>query len=407
EAVIGVVGVTLLASVRRRDAVAWRPLDWLLLAYACGWALFGAIDDMGLGQHLGLTQWGTVVGQFQFFLIYRGVRVAVRSRAERRVAVGVLLLSSASVSVLAVLQKVSAPGVRSLLLRITGGTTAGTGLSAVGHGFRTTGPFANWAALAGYLLPVLLVLLALALAGSSARRRRWFVAAGVLGAVALALTDEQSAIVCLAIGAVVLVRQYGRSRELWRWAPAVLLVAAVLAGPSIVHRIAQEVSPAAGTGRVSWVPQTLSFRWSVWTHQYLPAVGARPLSGYGVVLPSSIHWPFPESQYMAFLVDGGLPMLALFGGLAWAMLRGTSAAARSGDPFEQALGRALVVAVTSMLVMDLIWPFLSNGGMPQVLWALMALAVPRRMAAGTKGRLAAQPWPTIGEPVRARRVLGP
>ena len=133
---------------------------------------------------------------------------------------------------------------------------------------------------------------------------------------------------------------------------------------------------------VAWVPQTVSFRWTVWVHQYLPAIGARPLSGYGVVLPSSVHWPFPESQYVSFLVEGGIPMLAAFAVLAWAMLGGAQRASRSADPLTVALGRALTVAVASMLVMDAMWPFLSNGGMPQVLWALMALAVPGAVPEG-------------------------
>jgi hypothetical protein len=125
------------------------------------------------------------------------------------------------------------------------------------------------------------------------------------------------------------------------------------------------------------VPQTLDFRWNVWSTQYIPAIEARPLSGYGAALPSSIHWPYPESQYVTYLMEGGFPLLVLFAGLAWAMAKRSREAARSKDPFDQALGRAAFLAVVSMLAMNLIWPFLSNGGLPQVLWCLLALAVPR------------------------------
>lgn len=379
EAVIGVVGATLLLSTRRRDAASWRQLDVWLAAYAVAWALFGVLGERLYAEHLAFAQWGTVAGQIQFFLVYRGVRVSVRNEVERRSAIGVLILSSSLVSLLAVLQKLGAPGVRGFLARITGGSTAAatTGAVLAGHGLRATGPFANWAALAGYLLPILLVLVALALAGTPTRYRRWFVATGVLAAAGLALTEEQSVIICLLVGVVVLARQYGRGRTVVRWAPVLFVVLAVVAGPSIVHRIGHELAPAAGTGRVSWVPQTVSFRWSVWTKQYLPAVGLHPLTGYGVVLPPTIQWPYPESQYIAFLIEGGIPMLLMFVGLVWAMLRGTAEAARSADPFDRALGRALTIAIVSMLVTNTMWPFLSNGGMPQVLWCLLALAVPR------------------------------
>lgn len=380
EAVIGVVGVTLLVAARRGDAVGWGVLDWLLLAYALAWAGFATYADVSLGQHLGISQWGTAIGQLQFFLVYRGVRVAVRTTAERRRAVGVLLLSSVLVSLLAVLQKLNFPHVRSLIVTMTGGTTAGASTGAVGHSLRATGPFVNWASLAGYLLPILVLLVALAFAQQRARHRRWFIAAGVLGAAAMAMADEQSAILCLAVGVIVLVRQYGRGKTVRRWAPLIVLVVAVLAGPSIVHRIGSELSGSAGTGRVSWVPQTLSFRWSVWTQQYFPSIAQQPVTGYGVVLPATIRWPWPESEYVSFLIEGGAPMLALFAGLAWAMVRGAARCARSTDPFEQALGRAVTISVVAMVVMSAIWPFLSNGGMPQVLWALLALTVPRRPA---------------------------
>ena len=71
ELLIGVVGITVLASARRTDTVPWSSLDWLLLAYGVGWAVFGALDGITLHQHLSPTDWGTVFGQLQFFLIYR------------------------------------------------------------------------------------------------------------------------------------------------------------------------------------------------------------------------------------------------------------------------------------------------------------------------------------------------
>jgi hypothetical protein len=400
EALIGVVGLTLIVFARRRDAVAWQALDWILLGYGLLWAASGVLADVSLHQHLSIDEWGTVFGQLQFFLVYRGVRLAVRTPGERRLAIGVLVLASVPVAVLAVLQEVRAPGVTSFITTITGGLTGGSVATRGGSVVRVTGPFVNWAALAGYLLPVVLVLVALALVRTKVRWQRCFVVAGVLAALALALTVEQSAIVCLLVGLVVLARRYDDSGRLTRWILAGGLVVVVAASPILVPRLVSELSASAGTGRVSWVPQTLSFRWSVWTRQYLPAVGAQPLTGYGVVLPSSIHWAYPESQYISFLIEGGVPMLAMFGVLAWAMVRGTLAATRSEDPFERSLGAALTIVVLSMLVMDAMWPFLSNGGMPQVLWGLMALTVPGAMRAPAPAGIGwelMQPAPRSGD----------
>lgn len=382
EAVIGLVGLTLLASVRRADAVPWEPLDWALLGYGVLWAVFAVVDDHQLHQHLTVSEWGTALGQLQFFLVYRGVRVAVRSERERRLSLAALMIASLPVAALAILQEVRAPGVQSLINTLTGGLTAGTAPTGAGSVARVTGPFANWAALAGYLLPIVLVVVALALSRASVRRSTWFLAVGVAAALALVLTLEQSAILCALVGVFLLLRRYdhtGRTTRLFLVGVAALVVAA---SPVLVDRLAHELAGSPGTGRVSWVPSTLSFRWSVWTKQYFPAIGARPLAGYGMVYPTSIGWIYPESQYVSFLMEGGVLMLAAFGVLAWAMLRRTWAAAQSADPFDRAVGTALTVAVVAMLVMNVTWQFLSNGGMPQVLWALMALVLPSRRQGG-------------------------
>lgn len=378
EALIGVVGVTLIVASQRRDAVAWQTLDWVLLGYGLAWAFFGALAALLLGQHLSIDQWGTVLGQLQFFLVYRGVRIAVRDARERRFVVAAVVVGTLPVTLLAILQEAKAPGIAAFITKITGGS--GTGAIGGGSGtlLRATGPFDNWAALAGYLLPVVLVVLVFALSRSQLPARRWFAAAGILSAIALALTIEQSAIVCGVVGVVVLVRRYDRDGRLTRWVLLAIAVAVVAASPLFVSRFLEDFSGSPGTGRIAWVPQTVSFRWSVWTHQYFPAIVAHPLTGYGIGLPSTITWPYTESQYLSFLMEGGIPILLVFATLAWAMLNGTLAATRSSDPAERALGLALTTSIVAMLVMNFIWPFLSNGGMPQILWALMALTVPRR-----------------------------
>jgi len=375
ELLIGVVGATVLISARRSDSVPWSSLDWLLLAYGAGWALFGTIDAIALNQHLSITDWGTVFGQLQFFLIYRAVRTSLRTPAERRVAVAVLIAAAVPVALLAVLQQLHVGPVVAFLNRITGGVS-GPAVTA-GAATRATGPFNNWAVLAGYLLPLLLVLCALTMSGQITRHRRAAWVVGVVALTGLLLTAELSAIILLCIGVVVLAAQYGHGRRALRYAGAAVIVGALVAAPFLASRINQEFSSSAGSSRHAGVPQTLDFRWYVWSTQYIPAIEARPLTGYGADLPASIEWPYPESQYVAYLMEGGFPLLVLFAGLGLSMLKRSREAARARDPFERALGRALAVTVVAMLVMNLIWPFLSNAGLPQVLWCLLAIAVPR------------------------------
>jgi hypothetical protein len=373
EALIGLIGTTLLVSARRDEAVPWGALDWLLLAYGALWALYGTVDGIALGEHLTLSDWGTVFGQLQFFLLYRGVRVALRTPRERRGALLVLIAATVPVALLAILQDLHFPGIAAFITSLTGGVSGP--VSGTGSVARATGPFNNWAILAGYLFPLLLALWALSLSGQAPRRRSVLVVAAI-GLTGLLLTAELSAITCLLIGAIVLASQYGHRRKALKWLGAVVIVAALIAGPFLFSRLNQELSSTAGSSRAAGVPQTLDFRWEIWSNQYIPAIEQRPLTGYGVVLPSSIHWIYPESQYVSFLMEGGIPMLALFALLAWAMVERARAAARSTDPLEQALGRALFIVVIAALVMNAIWPYLSNGGLPQTLWCLFAIASP-------------------------------
>ncbi|MHB1585402.1 MAG: O-antigen ligase family protein [Acidimicrobiales bacterium] len=399
EALIGAVGLTLLVSTRREDAVPWGVLDWLLLGYGLAWAFFGTFDALRLHEHMALSDWGTVLGQLQFFLVYRGVRLGLRNEAERRIALRVVLAASVPVAVLAILQQVHAPGITSMLNKLTGTTATATSTVSL---LRAGSVFVNWASLAGYLFPLLLVMGALWLGGVTTGRRWWTLVVVALAAIGLALTAELSAISCLIVCTLVLGGLYGQGRRILRIVGIGLLVGAVLVGPFLATRLNNELSRSAGSSRSAGVPQTLQYRMNVWTGQYFPAIGAAPLTGYGVILPSSISWPYPESQYVACLIDGGVPLLLAFGALMWGMVDQTRRWSRSHDPFDAALGKALFLTVAALIAMDLIWPYLTNAGLPQVLWALFAIAAPRRRV-GDLADLGVAPGPLrVG---RQRTVL--
>jgi O-Antigen ligase len=372
EALIGVIGATLLVASRRSSAVPWGFLDWLLLAYGFLWTIDGLMGAMSSHQHLSLSSWGTVAGQLQFFLLYRALKVTLRTKDERHLALKILFMASGAVALLAVFQEIKVPGVISLIATLTGSAAAGGSNGVI----RATGPFANWAALAGYMLPLVFISLCLGLGGAIPQRRRALFGVGMLLTLALFVTAEFSVILCLVVGVCVLGLRYGRGRVVLRWLGIGAVVIAIGAGGLLAQRLDAQLSSSAGSNRHAGVPQTLNTRWSIWTQQYIPAIEKKPLTGYGVELPSSVRWPYPESQYIAFLIEGGLPLLAVFGFLAWAMMDEARRAGRSDDPVDHAVGQALRVSVLSMVVVNAIWPFLSNGGMPQLLWCLFALLPP-------------------------------
>ena len=372
EALIGVVGLTVLLGTRRLAALRWGALEWLLLGYGLLWAVLGVYDAISLGQQLSISAWGSVIGQLQFFLLYRTVRVTLRTPRQRRAGLGVLLVATVPMAMLAILQEVNVGGLRTSLWDITGKTSDLQTSSII----RATGLFGNWASLAGFFFPLLLVVVALALGGQLRRHRRLFLGLGALMVIGLLLTAELSVIICLLLGVFALGIQYGRFRKMMVWVAVGAAVSMCVVGPVIVQRLDNQFGYVAGSNKGALEPQTVAFRQTVWTQQYLPAIAERPLAGYGLELPSTVQWQYPESQYIALLIEGGYPLLIMYLCLIWGMFAAARRASRHTDPVQRAIGRSLMVTVVALLLLGVIWPFLSNGGLPQVLWCLFALAAP-------------------------------
>jgi hypothetical protein len=89
ELLIGTVGVTLLVVARRSAAVPWGLLDLALLVYGALWTFDGVLGAAVGHEHLSIGGWGTVAGQLQFFLLYRSLKVTLRTADQRHLALRV------------------------------------------------------------------------------------------------------------------------------------------------------------------------------------------------------------------------------------------------------------------------------------------------------------------------------
>ena len=123
EALIGIIGLTVILGTRRVAAVKWGVLEWLLLAYGLLWALLAAYDSISLGEHLSLSTWGSVIGQLQFFVLYRAVRLTLRTPKQRRLGLIVLIVVTVPIALLAMMQEAGFGGLRYSLANITGNTS--------------------------------------------------------------------------------------------------------------------------------------------------------------------------------------------------------------------------------------------------------------------------------------------
>lgn len=377
EALIAGIGGLVILTAPRHASLRWRAVDWLLVAFCLGWLGFGLFNAEALHTSLKLSTLDPLLGPFQFLILYRAMAASLRQARERHVAIAALLLASLPVDLLAFLQQARIGAVNRMIARITGGDLFQT---YTYHFFaRATGPFPHWTPLAGYLSVILMVGLACLLFQVDLALSR--TALGVvllLGAVSLVLSAEISALVGCIAGAVLLGVWAGRTRQAVRSLVVALTVVAIFGGSYFLRRLGTQFGSTAGSGRSSFVPQTIEFRWHVWTGQYFPAIAQRPLTGWGQALPATISWPFTESQYVTDLMAGGVIVLALFAAMMVALYRQARRQALDvslGDrPTSQALGNAIAVLVLILVPMDAIFPYVTSGGLPQALFAVAGIA---------------------------------
>ena len=376
EALIASIGLVILLTASHRQTVKWRVADWLLLTWATLWCGVGGFDVVVLHQHLDTRTVEQLAGPFQFVLLYRAVVTALPLKTQRQRGLGLFLLASVPVSLLAIAQQFHVAAIQRTIARATGGDVFNT--YSYHYFARATGPFPHWTPLAGYLFIVLVTGFALLLEGEGPLHRRQLVLVLTLAAAGLVLTAELSAMGGTVISLLVLGAWYGRLGRAVRW----LLVGSIgmLATFSayLKGRFRTQFGTNVGSTRKSWVPQSLDYRWQVWTRQYIPVIKQRPLTGWGPRFPLTISWPFTESQYITLLMDGGVVVLIAYVAMMIALYIHAIGVARMDgeqDTDRHALARALAVIIVVLMAMNTIFPYFTAGGLPEPFWVVAALVM--------------------------------
>ena len=158
---------------------------------------------------------GTLLGPFQYFLLYRAVLVALPESAQRALALRCLLIASVPISLSAILQHFHLFGVRGLIPSLTGvnvDTDFGDawGVSPEGKGGRATGLFPHWQVLGAYEFWIILIGTAAALQPRPIMRRWLLIGIVALAGAGIFTTVTLSVIITALIGAGALALWYGR-----------------------------------------------------------------------------------------------------------------------------------------------------------------------------------------------------
>jgi hypothetical protein len=374
EVLIVAVAALVLIPVGRGQMVPWLPLDWLAFAFITAAVVLGLLGLIRNQQPFTADSVGSLVGPLQFLLLYRTVRTAVATPSRRRQAMRLALYASVPVSLLGAVQQLDLGPARKLVATLTGSEVF-TSWSYVNFP-RATGPFPHWLPLAGYLLVVVLLAVCLLLdpEGGRVMRRPSLVVVLAAALATMVLSLTLAGFFGVVAGALMLGWWAGRLRPLLAGLAAAMVVAAVLFWPFLAPRFEFQFG-GGPSDRNPLVAESIAYRFDVWTNEYLPAMSGWWLAGYGPQAPPEIHWKATESQYVALVLRGGLPLLALYGALVWGLVVRAGGLLHHGDVEQRVLARVVVATVVVLLPMQLVFPYFTDSGLPQLFWLLPAMLV--------------------------------
>ncbi len=372
-----IVGLSalIILTIPRGAAKRWGTIERLLLLYAVLGVVLAAVDLLRRHASLDSTELGTMLGPTQYVLLVRAINVSLPQRVQRIRAVQWMLVATAIVSLIALAQFANVGPVRSVLATLTGSNQYAVSL---GEGVgRVTGPFNIWHALAGYLLPS--VLMALALVGSgSSRRVNWcYAGVAVVAAAALLSTATLAPLIAVTVGGLYIAAKRGVLRVAVACLVPVVLVGVLVFGTSFSGRAAQQYSASASSYRIPLVPQTIAYRYAVFREQSAPALAGHLTTGYGPDLPPQLalsNFPFTETAYVTVLLRGGIPLLVSFLALLTAVALQARRAVRVARPgIDWDIAGIVFYASVAWLVLQLLESYLLDSGPSQAYWSLVAL----------------------------------
>jgi hypothetical protein len=219
------------------------------------------------------------------------------------------------------------------------------------------------------------------------RRHRGLLAAiAALFVVGALSAGEFSSAIGLVVGVVCIAAVTNSPRLLTILVPAALGAAAILR-PVIARRLSgfQSASglPASWSGRLQ---NLRGYFWPKLFSDWNFLLGVRPSARVPVVTQAT-GYVWIESGYTWLLWGGGVPLLAAYVFFLLAVAKRGWTAARHSPGAASVAGTAVFVAVIVCTVLMTFDPHLTYRGAADALFALIALAAPRRSSPGNPGVL--------------------
>jgi O-antigen ligase/polysaccharide polymerase Wzy-like membrane protein len=372
EVLIGGIGLLIIATAARSPRLRWRLFDYAALAYAITTVVFGVFNVSFQGHGSLFGSLGTIVGPFQFLLLYRAMVVALVTPEQRRLALRLLLISSIPVATLALLQQFGVGNVRHTLDTLTSSNLYAKHFANVP---RATGPFPHWHELGGFLMVTILLGVGLLLEDRQrVLRRSILVPILALALAALVQTASLTPLIGVIVGVLVIGFWSRRLAQVLAGLAVIAAVVAIFFAPLLGARLHDQFHPAPTTQRSAVVPQTIAFRYYVWRHEFEPILSPHLLTGYGTEPPATLSFGYTESLYVTLILRGGLPLLLVYFGLVAALLVQTRPLLADPDIERRVVARLLTILFVMLIFMHLFISYFVDSGLPHLLWILAGVA---------------------------------
>jgi hypothetical protein len=387
EALTVLLAVTVFVTHRSVRA-RWTAVDVAAVGYVAAHLVLSLAGAYRENAILGVEAIGVLVGPVQYLLFYRTVVLTGRGERAAGRLLAAFLCGSALVSGVALAQAAGPDSLDAALKAMTGYMPSAGEDEAVA---RTTSLFPHFQVLSAYLFGVIVLGAAVLATPRATALAPWVVVILVLAASAAVVTTLT---VTTTLGTLVAVGVVLRARRVpGRYLAAIAVGMVVLVAattPLLVDRLGEQSRSVPGTvaaDRPALVPQSLAYRWTIWTEQSLPALAGRWDIGAGPVLPDEIEWRSTESFYLTLLFRGGVPLLVVWGVLWWMLYQAAARVARDAGPAVQAAALTLGVVVCVLIPLQLIQPYFTYGGIGHLVWLLAGVVVAARAAAPPAARV--------------------
>ncbi|WP_100498761.1 hypothetical protein [Geodermatophilus chilensis] len=346
-------------------ALRLRPLDLPLATFVMLATLWPVVSLMLRGATPKGTELIALLPAVKLAGLFLLVRITVRTAAQLRRCIRLVIWTAAALGGIAVLQTLGVRPVLSLL-----GTYWGIDAGLPESSARGSATLGHSIATGDYILIGLGLLIAAAVRGLIGRKERLLLGL-VLGTGLLASGQFSTWLAALVAGGIVAYRIPEVRRRAIRFAP-LAACALVIGAPAVLGRL-QGIDGELG------VPQSWLVRWDNVTYLYLPPL----FEDYGFVIgvsPDSVLmapdiWRdviWIESGYLQFLWIGGIPLLAGFIWLSVAVLRHAHDVASRRDALG-ACGTCIEMAWGVLMVVSVLDPHIFLRGTGDLLFSLVAL----------------------------------